>query len=434
MRESWVREIWVMAGIVIAFLALGLMVGHPLWVLLGGLGVYLAMGLRHLMLLHRWLQSRRREDIPEASGVWGDVFDSIRTLMKETGQREDQLTQALSRFQNASAATPDAMVVLTQNDAIEWANPAAERLLGVVFPRDYGLRVSNLLRDPDFSNYLKDGDFTETVGIPSPESPQKSLSVQIIPFGSSQKLLIGRDVTRLEHLESMRRNFVANISHELRTPLTVVTGFIETLQDMDALRADELRKYLGIMHEQAERMQRLVSDLLTLSKLETAPPLLHESAVDVPAMLAGLREMAEILSGERRHSITMDARPDLKLLGNEEELRSAFSNLINNAVQYTPAGKSIHLNWIATADGPRFSVTDTGEGIAPQHIPHLAERFYRVDSARSRATGGTGLGLSIVKHILLRHDAKLLIESGLGRGSSFICQFPQSRTQFAARL
>ncbi len=429
MRESWVRELWVLIGVLAAFFALGLVLGHPLTAVLLGLGVYLVLTLRHLFLLHRWLQRRRREDIPEASGLWGDVFDSIRVLMKETERREDQLTQTLSRFQSTSAATPDAMMVLTHNDAIEWANPAAERLLGVAFPRDHGLRVTNLLRDPDFANYLKKGDFTDTIAIPSPERPEKTLSLQVIPFGSSQKLLMGRDITRLERLEAMRRDFVANISHELRTPLTVISGFLETLQDMDTPRIEELRRHLATMHEQAVRMQRLVNDLLTLSRLETEPPLVHQSVVDVPVMLPGLKEMAEILSGQRRHRITLDADPELKLLGNEEELRSAFSNLVNNAVQYTPAGQSIFLRWTATPEGARFAVTDTGEGIAPQHLQHLTERFYRVDSARSRATGGTGLGLSIVKHVLLRHDAKLLIESELRHGSTFTCQFPQSRTQ-----
>ncbi len=432
MRESWVREFSVLVGILAGFSAIGLMFGHFLVAILLGLVIYLALTLRQLFQLHRWLQGGRREDIPEAAGLWGDVFDSIRVLMKETERREDQLTQMLTRFQNTSAATPDAMVVLAHNDAIEWANPAAERLLGISFSRDHGLRVTNLLRDPDFANYLKRGDFTDALTAPSPEHPEKTLTLQIIPFGSSQKLLIGRDITRLERLEVMRRDFVANISHELRTPLTVISGFLETLQDMEAPATNELHKHLGTMHEQAVRMQRLVNDLLTLSKLETEPPPVHLVPVDVPAMLSGLKEMAEILSGDQHHRITLDTDPDLKLLGNEDELRSAFSNLINNAVRYTPANQPIELKWAATTQGARFSVTDAGEGIAPQHIVHLTERFYRVDSARSRATGGTGLGLSIVKHVLLRHDAKLLIESTPGHGSTFSCQFPPARAQRTA--
>ncbi|MDA8421451.1 MAG: phosphate regulon sensor histidine kinase PhoR [Pseudomonadota bacterium] len=429
MRESWAREIWVLIGILVVFSGLGLAAGHPFDALLLGLAVYLALTLRHLFLLHRWLQSRRRDDIPEAAGLWGDVFDSIRLLMKETERREDQLTQTLTRFQGTSAATPDAMVVMAHNNVIEWANPAAERLLGVTSARDHGLRITNLLRDPDFAGYLESGDFTDAITIPSPERPEKTLSIQIIPFGSSQKLLIGRDITHLERLEAMRRDFVANISHELRTPLTVISGFLETLQDMEKPDFDEIRQYLAMMHEQAIRMQHLVNDLLTLSRLETEPPLLHQSTVDVPAMLAGLSQTARMLSGPRHHDIVLDVEPDLRLEGNEDELRSAFSNLINNAVRYTPADRSVILKWADSAEGARFSVIDTGDGIAPQHLPHLTERFYRVDSARSRATGGTGLGLSIVKHVLLRHDARLGIESVLGQGSTFVCQFPRLRTR-----
>src|SRR3990170_1215124 len=222
----------------------------------------------------------------------------------------------------------------------------------------------------------------------------------------------------------MRRTFVANVSHELRTPLTVLAGYVETLRDMKALGPGDLKRHLATMSEQATRMQRLVDDLLTLSKLETAPPHRHDDAVDVAALLAGLKEQAELLSGENRHALTLESDGSLKLLGNREELTSAFSNLINNAVRYTPAGGSIRLSWHAAEDGAEFAVTDTGEGIAPEHFPHLTERFYRVDTARSRASGGTGLGLSIVKHVLLRHDAQLQIESELGRGSTFTCEFP----------
>jgi len=256
---------------------------------------------------------------------------------------------------------------------------------------------------------------------------QRSLSVRIIPFGSSQKLVIARDRTHLAQLETMRSNFVANISHELRTPLTVLSGFLETLKDMDRPASTDLRKHFQTMHDQAQRMARLVDDLLTLSKLETTPATRHEGTVDVAAMLASLKEMGELVSGARQHRISLAADAGLRLTGNEEELRSAFSNLINNAVRYTPAGGDIHLAWKLDGDSPVFAVRDTGEGIAPQHLPHLTERFYRVDTARSRDTGGTGLGLSIVKHILLRHDAHLAIESELGKGSAFTCVFPASR-------
>jgi two-component system, OmpR family, phosphate regulon sensor histidine kinase PhoR len=427
MHHSWRHEVWFLTGLIIIALILGLMLGHPYTAVIIVLVLYLAPNLRHLLQLHRWLETQQRDDIPEASGMWGDVFDRIRALAKETKQREDQLTDMLARFQNASTATPDAMIILTEHDEVEWANPAAAHLFGIAYPRDHGLRMLNLVRSPDFTAYLQKGDFSDTLDMTSPRDMEKTLSVQVIPFGSSQKLMIGRDVTRLANLEQMRRNFVANISHELRTPLTVVSGYIETLQDIRQPSTEDLKKYLATMHDQAVRMQRLVDDLLTLSKLETAPPLRHETAVDITAMLTGLREMAEILSGDRHHRITLEAASGLRLLGNEEELRSALSNLINNAVRYTPANGPIRLVWRATDEGARFEVIDAGEGIAPEHIPHLTERFYRIDNARSRATGGTGLGLSIVKHILLRHNARLVIESELGRGSTFSCVFPASR-------
>jgi two-component system phosphate regulon sensor histidine kinase PhoR len=420
------REIWILLGIAFASLVLGEISGHPFLFVAVGYGLYIANALRNLVQLNRWLLNRRA-DVPEAGGLWGEVLDRIRALAKDTERREDRLTEMLTRFQSASAATPDAMLILSRQHDIEWANPASERLLGISVPRDAGQRVINLLRHPEFTAYLEHGEYGEALEMASPSSPERSLSVRIIPFGSHQKLIIARDMTHLANLEKMRSDFVANISHELRTPLTVLTGFLETLKDMERPAGTDLKKHLQTMHEQAQRMARLVDDLLTLSKLETTPAARHEQVVDVPAMLAGLKEMGELVSGERRHHISLIADAGLKVSGNEEELRSAFSNLISNAVRYTPAGGDIRLNWRMQGDSPVFTVSDTGEGIAPQHLPHLTERFYRVDTARSRDSGGTGLGLSIVKHILLRHDARLEITSELGKGSSFACLFPPAR-------
>jgi two-component system phosphate regulon sensor histidine kinase PhoR len=421
------REIWILAGIALASLVLGLATGRPFLVAALGFGLYIAATLRHLHRLHQWLLNRPRREIPDAEGLWGDVFNEIRKLVKHTGQREDQLTDMLARFQNAASAMPDAVVILSQSGDIEWANPSSGPLLGIHYPRDAGLRLFNLLRDPDFADYLARGEFSEPLDVVSPAHPGLTLSLQIIPFGASQKLVIGRDTTRLMRLEQMRRTFVANVSHELRTPLTVLAGYVETLRDMGATRPEDLQKHLAVMHEQAARMQRLVDDLLMLSRLETSPPPRHEETVDVPALLAGIREQAEVLSGAARHRITLEAEPGLELLGGREELLSAFSNLVNNAVRYTPAGGAIALRWFADGEGAKFAVTDCGEGIAPEHIPHLTERFYRVDSARSRASGGTGLGLSIVKHVLIRHNARLDIQSEPGRGSTFTCVFPPER-------
>jgi len=425
------REVWILAGIAVASLLFGALTGRPFLVAAIGFGLYIVTTLRHLRQLHRWLLDRKSRDIPAAGGLWGDVFDELYRGAKQTRRREAQLSEVLTRFQSAASAMPDAVAIVSRAGEIEWANPAAEPLLGIRYPQDMGVRLLNLLRDPDFAHYLQTGDYNEPLEIESPESGQTYLSVQITPFGSRQQLVIARDVTRLARLEQMRRTFVANVSHELRTPLTVLGGYIETLRQMEKIKPEELRKHLTVMHEQSARMQRLVDDLLTLSKLETSPPRTQDETVDVPALLAGLKEQAEILSGDSRHIITLEADPGLRLLGSREELTSAFLNLINNAIRYTPAGGTVRLAWRARDGGAEFIVTDTGEGIAPEHIPHLTERFYRVDTGRSRASGGTGLGLSIVKHVLLRHDARLEIESELGRGSTFTCMFPPTRTQHA---
>jgi two-component system phosphate regulon sensor histidine kinase PhoR len=424
--ENLWREVWILIGIALASLLLAELTGYPFVMATLGFGLYIASNLRNLVQLNRWLVNKR-EDVPDAGGLWGEVLDRIRALMKDTERREDRLTEMLTRFQTASTATPDAMLIVSPRNEIEWANAASERLFGITTPRDSGQRLTNLVRDPAFNAFLEQGDYSEALEMASPSQPQRSLSVRIIPFGSHQKLVIAQDTTHFAQLETMRSNFVANISHELRTPLTVLTGFLETLKDMQLPAGTDLKKHFQTMHDQAQRMARLVDDLLTLSRLETTPAARHEQLVDVPAMLASLKEMGELVSGERHHHISLMADANLRLTGNEEELRSAFSNLVNNAVRYTPAGGDIRLVWHLQGENPVFAVTDSGDGIAPQHLPHLTERFYRVDTARSRDSGGTGLGLSIVKHILLRHDAHLTIESELGRGSIFACVFPAAR-------
>lgn len=420
------RGIGTLIAIALAGLLAGTFFGYPLI----GLSVALALSVlltgRRLAQLHAWLKSRRPEDIPEASGTWGLIFDDIRRLLKDSALREDQLKEVLARFQSASTASPDGIVILSARDEIEWANPAAAPLLGILYPRDRRSRILNLLREPAFGEYLEGGDYTESVDMPSPRG-DKELSVRVTPFGSLQKLITARDVTRLAQLEGIRRTFVANISHELRTPLTVVAGFVETLRDIEGDARPAVAKHLATMQEQTVRMQRLVDDLLLLSRLETSPPPPSETPVNVAALLNSLKETAELLSGARAHAIAVASDSTLKLLGNEEELRSAFSNLVNNAVRYTPNGGRIELSFRAVGDGAEVSISDNGEGIPPQDIPHLTERFYRVDNARSRATGGTGLGLSIVKHVLLRHEATLRIESTLGHGSVFSCVFPAHR-------
>ena len=428
MQPGLRHELWVIGTLVAGTLIAGAVFGYPLWFLVFGLGVYLAVAVRNLIRLHGWLLSKKQQPLPEARGLWGDVFNEIHLLEKETAQHRDRLRDMLTRFQEAASALPDGMVILTQQGEIVWANPSARSLLGISYPRDSGQRINNLVRHPEFNAYLEEGEFTESVELSAPLKPDNTLTVQIVPYGGNQRLLVCRNITHVIRLEEMRQNFVANASHELRSPITVLSGYLETLQDMDLSRTAEIKRALATMYNQARRMERLVSDLLALSKLETAAPqATPESIVDVPAMLASLKESAEMLSGEDRHQITLSAAPMLKLRGNEEQLRSVFSNLIDNAVRYTPPGGAIEIAWRNANNWAIFSVKDNGVGIAWQHIPHLTERFYRVDVDRSRESGGTGLGLAIVKHVLKRHDARLNIESVVGKGSTFACKFPPER-------
>jgi two-component system phosphate regulon sensor histidine kinase PhoR len=319
-------------------------------------------------------------------------------------------------------ALPDGLVLLDSANRIEWHNRTAEAQLQLEGRADLGQNIGNLVREPEFIEYLQEPG-EEPVRI-APR-PGVALSLQLIPFGQSQKLLLTRDVTQAERVDTMRRDFVANVSHELRTPLTVLVGFLETIRELK-LDAQRQRDYLGMMQEQAGRMQRIIEDLLTLSSLDSAPPASDETRVAVRPLIERLCHDAEALSGGK-HKIRTVLEGQSDLLGAEAELASAFGNLVSNAIRYTPAGGTVTLAWREAADGARFSVEDTGIGIEPEHIPRLTERFYRVDRSRSRETGGTGLGLAIAKHALARHDATLEIASEPGRGSRFSARFPARR-------
>jgi two-component system phosphate regulon sensor histidine kinase PhoR len=310
---------------------------------------------------------------------------------------------------------------------IEWCNPVAERHLGIRLQADQGLRITNLVRDPAFVNYLTSASFGEPLLLRPLADPALVLSIRVIEFEPARSIVMTRDVTQAERLDAMRRDFVANVSHELRTPLTVVNGFLETLLDAQP-PLDELRqRHLTLMHEQAARMNRLVEDLLMLSRLEAEETPLAEEDIDAPALVTEVVAEARALSAGR-HDIGCAVEP-LRVRGSRDELRSAFGNLVSNAIRYTPSGGRITLAWRAADDGAVFEVADTGIGIAPEHLPRLTERFYRVDRSRSRETGGTGLGLAIVKHVLMRHQGRLLIASEAGRGSSFRAWLPAARLQ-----
>jgi two-component system, OmpR family, phosphate regulon sensor histidine kinase PhoR len=388
-----------------------------------GLLMFLVWHTRHLARLQAWLANPLPGKVPEGEGIWDQVLAALHRLERDAAKREQGLADALAHMRRAVQALPDGLVLLDAANHIEWCNRTAESQLQIDGRADLSQNIGNLVREPEFIEYLQAADQSTPVRI----APRQgvALSLRLIPFGQSQKLLLTRDVTHTERVDAMRRDFVANVSHELRTPLTVLVGFLETLQNLK-LDAQRQRDYLGMMQEQAARMQRIIDDLLTLSSLDGAPPAAADKRVPVRALIERLKADAEALSGGK-HKIEVLMETPSDLLGVDAELASAFGNLVSNAIRYTPAGGTVTLAWREAADGARFSVEDTGIGIDAEHLPRLAERFYRVDRSRSRETGGTGLGLAIAKRALARHEATLEIQSAPGKGSRFSARFPARR-------
>ncbi len=375
--------------------------------------------------LRAWLEGPRRRTPPEAIGAWDRVFAML--YRRERGHARDnrRLRELMVRATQAGRALPDAVVVLDAAGRVEWCNDRATHYLGIDRRRDSGRPITNLVRDPDFIRYMDTGAFSEALALRPSRSPELALSMRLVDYGQRRRLLICRDVTQESKVETMRRDFVANVSHELRTPLTVLSGFLETVRDLD-LDAERTRKYVELMSGQAARMQRIIEDLLELSALESAPAPPRRERVAMADLLEQVRAEAEALSAGR-HRITLRIEGDYDLLGAEAEVASAFGNLAGNAVNYTPQGGEVRIAWRASPAGAEFSVEDTGIGVDAAQVPRLTERFYRVDRSRSRETGGTGLGLAIVKHALARHDARLEIASEPGKGSRFSARFPAAR-------
>lgn len=381
-----------------------------------------------LYCLDQWL---RRPDysystVPDRSGLWGVVFARLARFVRRSDKERLGLNISLERLQRATSALPEGIVILDDKNQIEWCNSSAELHLGLNLGMDAGQHITRMVRQVRFVAYLDTGDFSKPFLLNQTRFHDTLLSIQIVPYGDREKLLISRDVTRFEKLEIMRRDFVANVSHELRTPLTVIGGFLETLLEENRLSEGGDKKVLRLMFDQATRMRRLVEDLLILSRLENAGNNLAEEKVDVVRLLQALYQEAQSLSAGR-HTISLDLASHAMLLGSEDELRSAFENLVSNAVQYTPENGVISIGWMVENEKGLFYVQDSGIGIEPDHIPRLTERFYRVDRSRSRETGGTGLGLAIVKHVLNRHQASMEIISQPGSGSIFRMWFPVSR-------
>lgn len=388
--------------------------------------LYLSHHLRNLHALDGWLRKPDVGTVPHGSGLWEEAFAVLYQLERRQSDSQHNLSNALERFQQAGEAMPDGVVMMNSSGQIEWCNPVAETQFGISLERDRGQWMTYLIRQAQFTDYLAAQNYREPLIFKSTRNRELVLSIQLIPFGDEQKLLISRDITQLERVETMRRDFVANVSHELSTPLTVVGGFLETLVDMAHLDETRTRHYLNLMFDQTNRMQHLVKDLLMLSRLESNQTAHREEKIDVPRLLRDLLKDALSLSAGR-HRLLLNLASERWLLGNEDELRSAFGNLVSNAIRYTPDGGEIVLQWEEWEGEGVFSVQDSGIGIEPQHIPRLTERFYRVDRSRSRETGGTGLGLAIAKHALTRHQARLEIESTPGKGSTFSACFPARR-------
>lgn len=378
----------------------------------------------HLFLLDKWLWRDRKLSPPLSEGVWGNLFEGFYYQQRKERRKQRLLRDTVRRFRDGAEALPQAVVVLTTDWAIIWCNKLAQMLIGLHWPDDEGQRLHNLIRHPDFLSYLKQLNFSQPLELASPINEQLVLEFNIVPYGAEQYLLTVRDISQLKQLEQVRKDFVANVSHELRTPLTVLQGYLELMDDESVPDEKVWRKAHTVMLEQTKRMDGLVQQLLTLSRIEASARVQFEDKVDVPAMLAQLKLETESLNQEKQHHIQFNIDNRLYVTGVSEELRSAFSNLVINAIKYTPAGGDIQISWQRQHLSALFSVIDNGEGIAPQHVKRLTERFYRVDQARARNTGGTGLGLAIVKHVLSRHNSRLMIFSEPGQGSRFSFTLP----------
>ena len=399
---------------------------------------WVAWDLGRAQRLFRWLRDGDTAHPPAVAGLWGEAADRVRRLLRARDRALQEGEGRLQEFLAAIQASPNGIILLDAGGRIEWCNQTAVEHFGLDARRDLQQHIGNLVRDPAFSAYQADGDYSRDVLIAGPFSSSSRpvrLSVHLHRYGEGRKMMMSRDVTALEQADAMRRDFVANVSHEIRTPLTVLAGFVETMQSL-SLEAADRERYLGLMAQQAQRMQSLVDDLLTLSRLEGSPPPGMDEWVDVREIMEHCIQEARSLSqlmAPQGHVLSALMTQDCAVAGSRSELLSATVNLVNNAVRYTPAGGSVELLWRVVEDGHgEFSVTDSGPGIAAEHLPRITERFYRVDRSRSRETGGTGLGLAIVKHVAQRHGAQLRIDSMPGRGSTFAIAMPASRVRVAA--
>lgn len=414
-RLSWTRLLLELVLCCVPAAILGLIFGHLPWLLLAAVTALLIWHFWNLLRLSWWLWVDRSMTPPPGRGSWEPLLYGLHQMQLRNKKRRKELGSLIKRFRSGAESLPDAVVLTTKEGTIFWCNGLAQQLLGLRWPDDNGQNILNLLRYPEFTRYLTGKDFHRPLTLVLNNG--RHLEIRMMSYSDDQWLLVARDVTQMHQLEGARRHFFANVSHELRTPLTVLEGYLEMMQH-ESLDGPLRNKALGTMREQTSRMEGLVCQLLTLSRIEAAQAMALNEEIDVPLMLRVVEHEAQTLS-ERRQTLKFDIDPELKVLGNEEQLRSAMSNLVYNAVNHTPDGSYITVGWHKEEHGAKFSVSDNGPGISAEHIPRLTERFYRVDKARSRQTGGSGLGLAIVKHALSHHEARLHIESKIGKGTTF---------------
>jgi len=404
-------------------LLIGVLVGAPFLLLFLGSFSLLIWHYHQLYRLSDWLLNQRSFNPPEGEGAWEQVFEGIYHLQHRNRKKRNELADLIRRFRDGAEAVPDAVVVLQNDLSIVWCNQLALKVLGLQWPTDHGQRLDNLIREPKFAKYMHKGEFDDALELDNGHSIEQVLEFRVMPYASTQLMVVVRDVTRLKQLEQMRKDFVANVSHELRTPLTVVTGYLE-MMDGDMMPPPAMwNKAQNTMLEQCKRMDSLVSQLLSLSRIEGARRQDNDKAINVPQLLGYIHTEANSINQDKGHELIFNIDKTLDIKGSGDELRSAFSNLVFNAIHYTKPGGKVEVCWQRKNNKARFSVTDNGDGIAPEHINRLTERFYRVDKARSRTTGGSGLGLAITKHVLTRHDSKLNISSEVNKGSCFSFEF-----------
>ena len=416
--------LWAIIGLVV----LGIAIGELAWILVIGLASYLFWTVWQSVKLHRWLY-RVEEDkaIPESHGLWGDLFDGLYQTQYQNRLTQENLRSMIDRVQLSTNALKEAVVMTDSEGAMDWWNEAAGSMLGFKRQSDRGQLITNLLRDPSFKRYFASKNYEEPLELRSPFNKSISLQIHITLFGKDDRLVFVQDVTRVQRLEQMRRDFVSNVSHDMRTPLTVIRGYIETFQDSEDA-PKKWRRALNSMQQQTLRMESLISDLLLLAKYETEGLSDNIQPIDIETVLHEVYRDARAYSGEKNQEICLEfeASKPCMFKGDAKQLYSAFSNLVFNAVKYTPADGHIDINWWLDEAGAHFAVRDTGDGFDSVHIPHLTERFYRTDPSRDNESGGSGLGLAIVKHVLINHNAELEIHSEVGIGSEFICHFPAS--------